>query len=309
MAGDWVNVPTAIRDFQLPPTRTESNRAFDWFQSLTTAALTLYFPPGIQTVLFEPGKALVLPRTVHLVFEPGATLQLRADSPSNLVLLTIEGHVDAGLHQIFDLFDPSGLRVGAGVAVHGQMVGPSSNQELYPQWWGAQTDPDNLAWNLPDRKAKPPIGLTGEEFGHVECVDSIATQLCLAASRRGQTVRFVGDYSLSTINLGKEDHKVLSVRALGDDLLLEGYGGTLEAPPIRPFPQRPAPLGPVSIPGTSVSLSAAGCERAILQKNAIKSGACSSSSASLRAVRAHRPEVAGQVTRPIAIVVGCFDYA
>jgi len=225
------------------------------------------------------------------------------------VLLTIEGHVDAGLHQIFDLFDPSGLRVGAGVAVHGQMVGPSSNQELYPQWWGAQTDPDNLAWNLPDRKAKPPIGLTGEEFGHVECVDSIATQLCLAASRRGQTVRFVGDYSLSTINLGKEDHKVLSVRALGDDLLLEGYGGTLEAPPIRPFPQRPAPLGPVSIPGTSVSLSAAGCERAILQKNAIKSGACSSSSASLRAVRAHRPEVAGQVTRPIAIVVGCFDYA
>jgi len=200
----------------------------------------VFFPSGLHTVVFAPGMSLRLPRTISLVFDPGAVLRLRQVKPNGEppvplraadVLLTIEGHVDAGLHQIFDLFDSSGLSLGAPAQVHGQMLGPWGNEELYPQWWGAQSDPDNLAWNLPE-SGNPPLKMAGDRVGHVESVDSLALQLCLNASRSGQTVCFAGDFHLANIQLGREpgetSAELIEGRAPGDNLLLEGYGIHLE---------------------------------------------------------------------------------
>jgi len=92
-------------------------------------------------------------------------------------------------------------------------------------------------------------------------VDSLALQLCLNASRDGQTVRFAGDFHLANVQLGRtnpgkrEASRILPVRAPGDNLVLEGYGGTLQAPALRDFPRRPNPLGPVRLPGTPRVLS------------------------------------------------------
>ena len=81
----------------------------------------------LTTITIKPGTYLVstsitVPTTMTLKPERGGIF---TDDASNATL-TINGHIDAGLYQIFDFENGSGT----------VDIDPSSVRELYPDWWG-----------------------------------------------------------------------------------------------------------------------------------------------------------------------------
>ena len=242
MAEDWINMAEVYSS--LPASMGEDS-ALHWLRVQIVEANTvgtLYFPPGVYTVRWRDGvddPPLTLPPTINLVFEPGAVLQLRRPSPSNVRSLEIKGSVKAGLTQIFDVFDAldvsgvSPMRVGAPALVYGQIVGPLGNEELYPQWWGAQTDPYSRAWNFPRGSSLL--------LKYGESVDALALQLCVNASRPGQTVRLVGNFNLTSVDL--KGLRFGGGEPGGTGLRFEGPA-VLGTPPLLPLtlPEPPWPL-------------------------------------------------------------------
>ncbi|MBI5512789.1 MAG: hypothetical protein HY909_03430 [Deltaproteobacteria bacterium] len=90
-----------------------------------TSALLVYFQPGTYVFFGE----MVLPPWLELVFAPGAVVVLGAASR-----LVIQGPLQAGLHQLFELHH----EVLPGVLQLGSREFPSLGpREVYPEWFGA----------------------------------------------------------------------------------------------------------------------------------------------------------------------------
>src|SRR5690606_37091745 len=113
--------------------------------------------------------------------------------------------------------------------IHGVVAGPWGNEAIYPEWWGAQTGPTEVAWRFPDLGKFGPLNLDWPSFS--QSVDTLALQSCFLASRSGQTVRLKGDYQVVRLNLTAEapaspaDDRP-GERRVADDLRVEGYGST-----------------------------------------------------------------------------------
>ena len=88
------------------------------FQNADAAAGTLYVPVGTYK-LSGPSFAI----SSDIRFEQGAVLK-----PDASVTIELNGSLDAGLFQIFD------------VSASGSHVYPRRGTEVFPQWWGAKGD-------------------------------------------------------------------------------------------------------------------------------------------------------------------------
>jgi hypothetical protein len=84
------------------------------------AGATLFLPAG----RYRLAQDLALAESVSLLFLPGAILV-----PDRGVTITIDGNIDAGAHQLFDLG-------AAGSALRGRIKAP----HVLPQWFGAKGD-------------------------------------------------------------------------------------------------------------------------------------------------------------------------
>lgn len=84
----------------------------------------LFFPPVSASYLIE--SDLEIPATVTIAIAQGAKLKL--ENPNGSPVLTVNGRLDAGAYQIFD------VNANATPLLFGDGVGP----EVLPEWFGAQ---------------------------------------------------------------------------------------------------------------------------------------------------------------------------
>lgn len=123
---------------------------------------SIYFPAGMYLL----DESVTLPENVDLEFAPGACLYLASE-----VVITINGRLIAGMHQIF--------------AGDGTVAGRIGAIDLLPEWWGAKGDYDPSSGRGTD--------------------DTAAIQAAIrAAEPAGGIVRLrSGSYLVKTLEIGR----------------------------------------------------------------------------------------------------------
>ena len=116
---DWVDV-TDFDEMGSGP-EIDASEIKDAVDSLASTGGTVFFPLGT----YDIDESVTLDQEqVTLKFQPGAVLTTSRDN----IYLTINCIIDAGLYQIFDLYDSWDLR------------GTPQIEVIHPQWFGAQAD-------------------------------------------------------------------------------------------------------------------------------------------------------------------------
>lgn len=128
------------------PTRSITSRRREVASSSSRlAAITSVPPMSRSRRTGETGRAdFVVGDRVRLWFSPGATLvpmTVGSGAGARKVLIEIQGYIDAGIHQIFDvMLDPSNISADAGEV----MFTRSGVRQVYPEWWGAVPAPPDF---------------------------------------------------------------------------------------------------------------------------------------------------------------------
>lgn len=135
--------------------RSNANRLAHALNHLQTqGGGIIFFPPGRYYIgtpdvemrrTGETGRAdFVVGDRVRLWFSPGATLvpmTVGSGAGARKVLIEIQGYIDAGIHQIFDvMLDPRNISADAGEV----MFTRSGVRQVYPEWWGAVPAPPDF---------------------------------------------------------------------------------------------------------------------------------------------------------------------
>lgn len=179
-------------------------------------SVRVHFPPGEYVLAPAPAApffySVIFPNSVITSFDVGASLrigrtpiglaepdQTTSVAPSYVgdplapqVVVSINGVVEAGRHQIFKGHQVSRRAGLPRVPFAMYLITAPSNPRIYPEWWGAQT---GSQWWIQDFYSN------GEWIPFNMTSDTEAIQAAILASRPGQVIHFNGEYSVSQVFL------------------------------------------------------------------------------------------------------------